>query len=71
MILELCLVMTMNTEKLVKACDNTGDIYAVNGQGIVRLNDTETRRLDNVDATSERVTLIGFKLPANSEDLSK
>lgn len=71
MILELCLVMTMNSEKLVKACDNTGDIYAVNGQGIVRLNDKETNRLDNTDATSERVTLIGFRLPAGNEDLSK
>lgn len=70
MILELCLVMTMNSEKLVKACDNTGDIFAVNGQGIVRLNDKETNRLDNTDATSERVTLIGFKLPGNSEDIA-
>lgn len=70
MILELCLVMTMNTEKLVKACDNTGDIYAVNGQGIVRLNDKETAKLDNTDATSEQVTLIGFKLPLESEDIA-
>lgn len=70
MILELCLVMTMNTEKLVKACDNTGDIYAVNGQGIVRLNEKEKARLDNSDATSERVTLIGFKLPIKSEDIA-
>jgi hypothetical protein len=63
--------MAIGSEKLVKACDNTGDIYAVNNQGIVRLNEKETIRLDNTDATSERFTLIGFKLPADREDLSK
>lgn len=71
MILELCLVMTINSEKLVKACDNSGNIFAVNSHGIVRLNSEETNRLEKTDATSERVTLIGFKLPLNSEDLSK
>lgn len=70
MILELCLVATLGSEKIVKSCDNTGDIFAVNGQGIVRLNDKETARLNNTDATSERVTLIGFKLPGKSEDIA-
>ena len=68
MILELCLVATLGTEKIVKNCDNTGDTFAVSSRGITRLNDKETKGMPEV--TSEKVTLIGFTLPKDSEDLS-
>jgi len=67
MILELCLVATLGTEKIVKNCDNTGDTFAVSSRGITRLNDKETKGMPEV--SSEKVALIGFTLPKASEDI--
>jgi hypothetical protein len=69
MILELCLVATLGTEKIIRNCDNTGNTFAVSSHAITRLNDKETKGMQEV--TSEKVTLIGFILPKDSEDLSK
>ena len=73
--LSLCLLATMNHMMILKDCDHPDKLYAfIHGHEIMTMSPTEAIRVYGIDPNQpakRNIKFIGYKLPADHEDLRK